>query len=135
MIETVRARGPVLLAALILASACARGEDRTAPAPSFQKDVGPLFQAKCQRCHGEKTRKADLDLSTPVNILKGGESGKVIVPGKPDESLLYEKVHSGMMPPGKKDRLSDAEVALIRRWIEAGARFESDDAKQETLTQ
>src|SRR5262245_20682897 len=87
--------------------------------PSFADDVRPLFQAKCVLCHGEKTPKADLSLTTLAAVMKGGESGPVVVPGKPDESPLYEKVHSGTMPPNKKDRLSAAEVELIRRWIAA----------------
>jgi Planctomycete cytochrome C len=60
-------------------------EKATGSVPSFQDAVRPLFQAKCLRCHGEKARKADLDLSTPAGILKGGESGPAIVPGKPDQ--------------------------------------------------
>ena len=90
--------------------------------PSYEADIQPLFRAKCVRCHGGETRKADLDLRTTAGVLKGGESGPVIVHGKPDESLLYEKVHSGEMPPEKKDRLSEAEVKTIQRWIAAGAK-------------
>src|SRR5262245_27839440 len=86
-----------------------------APAPSFSADIKPLFEAKCSRCHGDKARKGDLDLRTPAAIMKGGESGAVIVPGKSDQSLLYQKVHGGMMPPAKKDRLNEVEVDLIRR--------------------
>jgi mono/diheme cytochrome c family protein len=97
----------------------------------FETDVHPLLQSKCLRCHGDKTRKADLNLSTRAGILKGSESGPVIVPGKPAESLLYEMVHAGNMPPGKKDALSAAEIDLIRRWIEAGARFRADPATSE----
>jgi hypothetical protein len=52
-------------------------------------------------------------------MLKGGESGPAVLPGEPEKSLLYEKVLGGTMPPGKKDRLSDAEVTTIRHWIEA----------------
>ncbi len=89
--------------------------------PEFATDILPLFRAKCLRCHGGAARKADLDLSTFAGVRKGGETGPVIVPGDPEKSLLYEKVHDGAMPPAKKDRLVEAEVALIRRWIEAGA--------------
>ena len=88
-------------------------------APQFEADILPLFQAKCLRCHGDKTRKAELDLRTPAGVFKGGESGAAVLPGKPEKSLLYEKVLDGTMPPGKKNRLSEAEVATIRRWIEA----------------
>ncbi len=83
----------------------------------------PLLEAKCVRCHGEKSHKAELDLSSPAGISKGGETGVVIVPGKPDKSLLFEKVHKGEMPPAKKDPLSVAEVELIRRWISDGANL------------
>jgi mono/diheme cytochrome c family protein len=89
--------------------------------PRFESDVLPLFQARCLRCHGSKRRRADLDLGSAAAVLKGGESGPAVVPGKPEKSLLYEKVHKGDMPPGKKDRLTEAEVALVRRWIAAGA--------------
>ena len=79
------------------------GREKTLPtAPSFQSDIRPLLGTKCWRCHGEQAPKAELDLTTLAGILKGGESGPVVVPGKPDESALYEKVHERAMPPGKK---------------------------------
>jgi mono/diheme cytochrome c family protein len=96
---------------------------------TFETDVRPLLQAKCLRCHGDKARKADLDLGTRAGILKGSESGPVIVAGKPAESKLYEMVHEGKMPPGNKDKLSKAEVETIRRWIEAGARFRPEQGQ------
>src|SRR6266542_1225327 len=129
--EMLLRRFPPLVFVLALASAGAGQnplsgadpkEDR-AKSPSYQEDVRPLFQAKCVRCHGGKAPKGDLDLSTPAGARKGGESGPAIVAGKPEESPLYEKVHGGSMPPAKKDRLSEAEVETLRRWIAAGARF------------
>ncbi|MBM3981288.1 MAG: DUF1549 domain-containing protein [Planctomycetes bacterium] len=98
---------------------------RAADAPTYAKDVAPLLQAKCAKCHNDgKTRKyADLDLTTPAGILKGGESGPVIVPGKPEKSSLYEKVHKGEMPPAKKDALAAAEVETLRKWIADGAKL------------
>src|SRR6266545_3382270 len=104
------------------------------PAPSFQKDVRPLLEAKCVRCHGGKAKKADLDLSTAAGVLKGGESGPAVVAGKPEKSLLYEKVHKGEMPPAKKDALATAEVELIRKWIADGAKLPAGSAEV-TLTQ
>ena len=107
-----------------------------AAAPSFQDEIRPLLQAKCVRCHGGKTTRGDLNLTTPAGAMKGGQSGPVIVPGKPDDSLLYDKVHSGKMPPGQKDPLSAAEVDAIRRWIAAGARFGAGEVTAaETPTQ
>jgi hypothetical protein len=117
---------PILLVCLALAGAAGTplfGADR---APSYQDDIRPLLQAKCVRCHGDKPRKADLDLSTPAGILKGGESGPALVPGQAGKSPLYEKVHAGKMPPGKKDALSEAEIDTVRRWIAGGAPFGPD---------
>jgi cytochrome c553 len=91
-----------------------------AGAPRFETDVRPILESKCFRCHSGKRKKADLDLSSLAGIMKGSESGAVIVPGKADKSTLYEMVHSGKMPPVKNSRLSEAEVATIRRWIDAG---------------
>ncbi len=119
-------RGLALVVFMLVASAggwhaLSKAEEREKPVPTFHGDIRFVFQAKCWRCHDDKTHKAELDLTTLAGVLKGGESGRVIVPGKPEESPLYEKVHTGAMPPGKKDRLSEAEVTLIRRWIAAGA--------------
>jgi mono/diheme cytochrome c family protein len=106
-----------------------------APMPSFQGDIRPLVQAKCLRCHGEKALKGDLDLRTEMGIRKGGETGPVIIAGKPDDSLLFEKVQSGTMPPGKKDRLSEAEVEIIRRWIAGGAKFDAGQGGKDTTAE
>ncbi len=103
--------------------------------PSYQQAIRPLLEAHCRRCHADKVHKADLDLSTPAGIRKGGESGPAVVPGKPDDSPLYAKVHAGKMPPGKKDPLSDAEVATLRRWIAAGASFGSGAGEAAAVTQ
>src|SRR5688572_19471045 len=111
----------------------AAGPVAAADPPSFATDVQPLLQAKCAECHGGKARKADLDLTTPTGIRKGGETGPAIVPGQPDKSLLFEKVHSGAMPPRKANRLSAADVETLRHWIAAGAAM--GDAKAETITQ
>src|SRR5438105_1874036 len=107
------------------------GEAR-AQTPRFESDVRPILEASCFRCHGEKKR-ADLDLRTAAGILKGGESGPAVVPGKADESRLLKMVHEGLMPPTKGQRLKEEQVALIRRWIEAGAP--ADKAAAPAVTQ
>src|SRR4051794_38631910 len=125
------ALGPILIAVVLAGGGHAVLSGRASddkPPPAFQTDVRPILQAKCVRCHAEKPRKADLDLSSPAGILKGGETGPVVVAGKPDESLLFEKVHGGAMPPDKKERLSADEVETVRRWIAAGAPFGTGDA-------
>jgi mono/diheme cytochrome c family protein len=107
----------------------------SATAPSYADDIRPLLQSKCSKCHGDKVRKADLDLTSPAGILKGGESGRVVVPGKPDESLLYEKVHTGAMPPKKEGTLTASEIETIRRWITAGAKTQSATEAATEVTQ
>jgi Protein of unknown function (DUF1553)/Protein of unknown function (DUF1549)/Planctomycete cytochrome C len=104
----------------------AAGSDQRAESPSFSSEIQPLLRARCTKCHGDKVRKADLNLTTAEGLFKGGESGRVVVPGKPAESLLYEKVHAGAMPPKKDERLTPAEVEAFRRWIAAGAQTTAD---------
>src|SRR5262249_56455333 len=96
--------------------------------PSYRATIQPLLETKCLRCHKGKDPKGELDLSTPAGIMKGGESGSVITPGKPESSLLYEKVHRGLMPPGKNERLGAADVETICRWIAAGAQADGGEA-------
>jgi mono/diheme cytochrome c family protein len=104
-------------------------------APNFETDVRPLLLAKCARCHGEAPRKAGLDLRTAAGARTGGESGAAVIPGKPGNSLLYEKVHDGSMPPGNKGRLSESEVALIRRWIETALPSQPEPTVAAAVTQ
>ncbi len=85
---------------------------------SFETDVQPVFTSNCTGCHGAATRIKEMNLSSLEGVLKGSESGPVVVPGKPDESLLYQKVRDGKMPPGKV-HLKDDELAAIRSWIES----------------
>jgi hypothetical protein len=84
-----------------------------------------LLEARCVGCHGPKKLKGGLDLSTREGLLKGGDSGKAVVPGRPKESLLYKAVarlEEPFMPP-KSDPLPAASVATIAAWIEAGAPY------------
>src|SRR5262249_39113385 len=103
---------------------------RPAPAPPvFEKDVLPVLKAKCLGCHGEKVQKSELNLSTQAGVKPGSASGPIVVPGKPDESLLLEVVRDGLMPPAKKGvPLVPAEVELLQRWIESGAHFEGPNS-------
>ncbi len=107
-----------------------------AAAPTFEKDVRPVFLAKCGKCHGDETRKAELSLTSPSGIRKGSESGPILTPGQAAKSRLYEVVRDGEMPPEQKNPLTADEAELLRRWIDAGARFANDsDTKSAELTQ
>ena len=97
--------------------------------PRFESHIASIFEANCLTCHGESPRQAELDLRTRDAVLKGGKSGPALVPGAAVESLLLEKVSSGAMPMGN-GKLSPDEIAVIRRWIEAGALSEGEDPQQ-----
>ncbi|HVS35878.1 MAG TPA: DUF1549 domain-containing protein, partial [Gemmataceae bacterium] len=92
------------------------------PAPSFQTQVGPLLQSHCLKCHNPAKHRGGLDLTTRAGLLKGGQDGAVVAPGNSADSLLYAKIRDGKMPPDGP--LADAEIELLRRWIDAGAPWE-----------
>src|SRR3954462_15346957 len=89
----------------------------------FETSVRPVLVDSCIKCHGPDKQSSGLRLDSREAILKGGDSGPAVVPGKPGDSLLVQAVahtHDELkMPPKKK--LSDPAVAAIRRWVELGA--------------
>jgi hypothetical protein len=88
------------------------------PLPSFEKQVAPLLQSRCLKCHNSTKARGNLDLTGQAALLKGGESGPAVAPGKAGASLLFAKVQAGKMPPGSP--LGAGEVELLRRWIDVG---------------
>jgi len=108
----------------------------TAKTPLFETEILPIFKAKCTGCHNPKSKKAELDLTTLIAVMKGSESGAIVEKNKPDESLLYEMVHEGLMPPEEsKKPLTKAEIKLIERWIKTGAKSKSAVVKKDRLNQ
>jgi cytochrome c len=90
--------------------------------PVFETNVVPIFEMKCNRCHGARERKGKLDMRTMPALLKGGVSGAALVPGNSAKSLLVELIHYNEMPPKKvQPRVSPEELKLIKAWIDAGA--------------
>ena len=102
----------------------ARVGEICAEEPLFEQRVQAIVSAKCSACHGEsrEKRKAELDLGSVSAMLKGGESGPALVPGKLDESLMWQRIEAGDMPPEGSPTLTDAERDHIRAWIAAGAK-------------
>jgi mono/diheme cytochrome c family protein len=96
---------------------------------SYDKQIRPIFQARCQGCHQPAKAGGAYVMTTSDRMLKGGEAGgPAIVPGKPDESHLVEVVtpHGGKAEmPQNKPALADSEVALITQWIAQGAKDDS----------
>src|SRR5262245_29210228 len=87
----------------------------------FETHILPILETRCFKCHGQGKTKGGLDLRRKFTILKGGDSGPALVPGKPKESLLVERIEKGEMPPAKDEALSERQRELIRRWVAAGA--------------
>ena len=99
--------------------------DRTM-AIDYEKEIKPIFAAKCIVCHAGKVTENNYDMSTLAGVVKGGKKGVAIVPGKPAESNFYlfsSNRKKPIMPPKSEDNpLTSMEVALIERWIKEGAK-------------
>lgn len=95
-------------------------------AVDFERDVEPIFAEHCAECHGPETQKGKLRLDRLASMLSGGDLGEpVVVPGDPEASFLVRAIEHREpeyeMPP-KGDPLTEAQIALIRDWIAAGAK-------------
>ncbi|MAC56158.1 MAG: hypothetical protein CME31_26760, partial [Gimesia sp.] len=110
-----------------VADSAEKPSSSTSSSPLIYEDtILPIFQAHCLKCHNTKNRKAEFDVSSPAALLKGGESGAGLVAGKPDESLLYEYLHDGQMPPEGSRPLSAEDLQLIHNWIAQGMKFQQN---------
>ena len=83
---------------------------------NFKKEVRPILETHCVRCHGATNAARGLRLHNKVRAMMA------IVPGKPDQSRAFTVARSGIMPPGEK-KLSAREVETFRKWITEGARW------------
>src|SRR5262245_11314474 len=109
---------PCLLA--FLAPSLAHAVAPPGPRPLFERDVLPVLQQHCLKCHGP-ARKGGVDLRSVQAMLRDAGEGPVVVPGKAGDSPLVRQVAEGRMPPGKAPRLSAAQAGLLRDWVAAGA--------------
>src|SRR5438105_10862787 len=102
---------------MFLAVATGFGQD-------YQRDIHPIFAAKCLQCHSQQRRSGGLSLGTYQDALDGGRSGAAIKPGSSAASLLVSRITGESTPrmPLNGDPLPASELALIRSWIDQGAR-------------
>jgi Protein of unknown function (DUF1553)/Protein of unknown function (DUF1549)/Planctomycete cytochrome C len=122
----IRGRVGVALASWAVLILCA-GSDPSAKPLEFNRDIRPILSEHCFACHGpdKNHRKADLRLDVRESAL----DAEVIVPGKPAESALVDRINSvdptEIMPPPRVGKpLDAAKKAILRRWIEAGAEYQ-----------
>jgi cytochrome c553 len=123
----------LLASPIVLVSAKLTPEQiHSLPAPvdrkvSFDKEIRPLLENSCVKCHGNGKRKGEFNIDTRENLLKGGESGPAVISGQSAESYLIELV-SGLDPdnimPQKGSKLKPEQVALLRAWIDQGVGWE-----------
>jgi len=96
----------------------------------YTKQITPLWDTYCIDCHSADDADGEFALDTFAALMKGGEEGTAIVAGKAEESLLVKFLEgrSGrggkneFMPPGKREKLKAEEIALIKAWINSGAK-------------
>lgn len=92
--------------------------------PDFEGQIAPIFARKCIQCHGPEKQKSGLRLDSGPALLRGGDTGPIVIPGVPEDSLLYQVVaglHDDLSMPPEGDALTEGEQAAIREWITAGA--------------
>ncbi|SVA88985.1 uncharacterized protein METZ01_LOCUS141839, partial [marine metagenome] len=95
----------------------------------YETQIQTIFNSNCTNCH-VYGHNSGLNLASYTGVMAGGNSGAVIVPGDHANSLLWQKVNSGVMPPGNNPDLSADEINLIAQWIDEGALETHDVAFQ-----
>lgn len=127
---------PALLIAS-LASSLAAAEPTAAETEFFENKIRPVLVNRCYKCHSTESEKLKGDLSVQFReaLLKGGNTGPAIVPGKPEESLLIKAIRQDdpdlAMPP-KGEKLSESEINDFVTWVKMGA---PDPRKADTLAE
>ncbi len=127
MIKKSLVTASILSGAVVAALSTFPGAAVAAEKVSFETDILPVLSNSCGECHSAKETFSNLRLDTSEGILKGGDLGDALVPGKPDESSLYVRVSLPQddldFMPVEGDPLTEDEVETLRLWIEQGADF------------
>ncbi|MFO0938122.1 MAG: c-type cytochrome domain-containing protein, partial [Gemmataceae bacterium] len=92
--------------------------------PTFEEDVAPILKQHCNGCHGNEKQRADLNLATYGKLMEGGSSGVVVKAGDSEGSRLFTLTahkEEPKMPP-KSARIPDAQIEIIKLWIDQGLR-------------
>lgn len=122
--------GLMLILPLFGSTAGAEGVAATAIGTAdinFTEDVWPILEGRCLQCHDKATAYSNLRLDSPERILKGGDLGKVVVAGDPDNSPLVGRVSLPQddldFMPIEGDPLDEDQIDILTQWIQQGADF------------
>lgn len=118
-------------ASLLLSSAIANDP------VSFEREVLPLLEHRCNECHHPEEMRGGLDLTRLPTILRGGDDeGPALVPGKPEESPMILMLTGKLKPrmPKKADPLPQKEIDLLSRWVSEGGIDDTPEFSDEDLT-
>ena len=123
----------LIAAAFVIPSAPADDVDPLPPV-DYTRDVKPILEMHCYDCHSASDQEAGLRVDTAALTIEGGDSGPAVIPGKSHESHLLavltgESEEVDRMPLDS-DPLSDEEIDIVRRWIDAGAKHPDDEVAE-----
>lgn len=113
----------------ILVLAAIAGRSSAADDVDFKKDIAPVLEASCVKCHNPEKKKGKLDMTTKEAFMKGGGEGKIVEAGKADASSLIkvlalpEDDDAAMPPKDKAPRPTAAQIEALKKWINAGANW------------
>ncbi len=123
---------------LIIAISICVGARLALSAPvSFEREVMPLLEKRCNKCHYPQEQRGGLDLTRLDTMRRGGDDlGAGFIAGKPEESPLIQVLTGAKEPPMPKkgEKLAAAEIDLLRRWIAEGAKDDSTKFSSEDVT-
>ena len=132
MKRTISLPAVMLVTLLAMSSHSARADELD---DLFESKIRPVLVGTCFRCHGDTKASGGLRIDSRETLLKGGESGPAIVPGKPEESRLIKAIQRqadvSAMPPEKDKALRADQVAAFVAWVKAGAVWPAKTAKFE----
>ncbi|MFO0956721.1 MAG: c-type cytochrome domain-containing protein [Isosphaeraceae bacterium] len=122
---------------LLTALAFAATDDPPAAPVSFMKDVAPILVQNCIACHNPKKSESKYVMTNFKQLAKGGQQGEGVTlePGDPDSSYFVELIRPDGVPkmPWKLDPLTNAQIALIERWVQEGARYDGNDPAEDWI--
>ncbi len=103
--------------------------------PDFNEDVLPVFEKYCFGCHATGITMGSFECDSYEAVMRGATHGAVVVPGKSAESRLYQSLTGEISPamPLSLERLTPEELAIVRKWIDAGAKASAKAKRRANL--